>query len=1285
IASCSTTTPPPGPAVSYTVTLPASSAAGASVTANIRALDATEQVATGYTGTATLSSSDAQATFPATVSFTAGAASPTVAFGTVGNQSLTARDSVNNAITGSGSTAVTPGAAAKLKFSAQPSSATAGVAITPAVVVQVTDAFGNLVPSATDTITVALGNNPGGGTLRGTLTATAVGGQATFSTLNVREAAAGYTLSATAPALASATSAAFNIIPDVPVSLRFSGQPSNARAGDPFVPAVAVQILDQYGNVATQAAAQGLVSMALGTNPGSGLLMGTSTQPTAAGTATFANISVNKVGTGYTLVASTGYASVTSTAFSISHNNPHHLAVTAQPGNTTIGIPTSAVNVEVRDAFDNLATGSFAPLTAALRGGASGSALLGTNTQFANAGVASFNDLAVDRAGAAYALDFGSTGLLGTTSTGFDVAARPASATHLVFASHPSNAAAGLAIAPAVRVQAVDDYGNVDATFTGVVTVALGGGNPGATLSGTSSSGAVSGTVVFANLSVDLSGTGYALTANGGGLTPSVSNGFNVRAAPGTRLVFGTQPSNAMAGRGISPAITVQALDDFGNVDTGFTGAVTLTLGGGLTGASLSGATTAAAPGGVATFSGLSVDRAAAGYQLTASSGSLAPATSGGFDVAAAPAARLVFGAQPSNAGAGQAIAPAVTVQAMDAFGNLDTTFTGAVSVSLTGGNPNAVLSGTTVASAVAGVATYSDLSVNRVGNRYQLTAVSSTLNAAGSGTFDVSHAPGTHLVFGGQPSSAVAGQAISPAVTIQVMDDFGNADTTFTGTVTVALSGGNPSAVLSGTASTSAVAGVATFSDLSVDKAGAGYQLDATGTGLTSASSSAFGVRAGPAARLAFIIQPSSGTAGQGLAPAIAVQALDGFGNVDSAFTGVVSVSLGGGATNAVLSGANTAAASGGVATFSGLSIDKAGTGYQLTASSGALTNDTSSAFNVVAAPAARLVFGSQPANAAAGRTIAPAVTVQALDALGNLDTAFNGTVTLVLSGGNPNASLSGTTSTAASSGVATFSDLSVNKSGRGYTLTASASGEASANSAAFTVASGPPSKYAISGIGQSATSSVEMSFVVQALDDQDNLAIDYSGTASVQSDDNAAALPGNVTFSSGVASGVKVTFKTTGLHSLTVTDTSASTLTATAKVVVTNFPQPAVSISDPLNGSEVTGQVPITAQASVATGTTLVNLEIFVDGSSVIKGDTSPLSGSWDVAKLTVGTTHLIHAVVTDAAGNTVASTPLTVVIGGSKGCGCTTGSGGADMALLAALGAMLRAALLRRRRVK
>ena len=69
-------------------------------------------------------------------------------------------------------------------------------------------------------------------------------------------------------------------------------------------PAVTVRLLDHYNNLAT--GYSGSVTLVLGNNPGPGTLGGTTAQPVSGGVASFGNLSINKAGNGYTLVASSG-------------------------------------------------------------------------------------------------------------------------------------------------------------------------------------------------------------------------------------------------------------------------------------------------------------------------------------------------------------------------------------------------------------------------------------------------------------------------------------------------------------------------------------------------------------------------------------------------------------------------------------------------------------------------------------------------------------------------------------------------------------------------------------------------------------------------------------------------------------------------------------------------------------------------------------------------------------------------------------------------------------------
>ena len=85
--------------------------------------------------------------------------------------------------------------------------------------------------------------------------------------------------------------------------------------------------------------------------------------------------------------------------------------------------------------------------------------------------------------------------------------------------------------------------------------------------------------------------------------------------------------------------------------------------------------------------------------------------------------------------------------------------------------------------------------------------------------------APST-LIFTLQPGSASAGAAIPGPPSVAVQDSFGNTVTDSTAAITISI-GTNPSGgILSGTTTRNAVAGVASFSDVSIDRGGNGYTL---------------------------------------------------------------------------------------------------------------------------------------------------------------------------------------------------------------------------------------------------------------------------------------------------------------------------------------------------------------------------------------------------------------------------------------------------------------------------
>jgi len=106
---------------------------------------------------------------------------------------------------------ITSGPAAKLAFTVAPSVVDPIDAITPAVAVTILDTAGNKVWRATNRVTLTLGSDPAGGTLRGTTTVAPSNGVAIFSNLSIDNPGPGYTFAAAAPGLAVETSNAFEV------------------------------------------------------------------------------------------------------------------------------------------------------------------------------------------------------------------------------------------------------------------------------------------------------------------------------------------------------------------------------------------------------------------------------------------------------------------------------------------------------------------------------------------------------------------------------------------------------------------------------------------------------------------------------------------------------------------------------------------------------------------------------------------------------------------------------------------------------------------------------------------------------------------------------------------------------------------------------------------------------------------------------------------------------------------------------------------------------------------
>src|SRR2546427_9502410 len=134
------------------------------------------------------------------------------------------------------------------------------------------------------------------------------------------------------------------------------------------------------------------------------------------------------------------------------------------------------------------------------------------------------------------------------------------------------------------------------------------------------------------------------------------------------------------------------------------------------------------------------------------------------------------------------------------------------------------------------------------------------------------------------------------------------------------------------------------------------------------------------PPARVAFSSSspPSSARAGEPINPPVQVTVRDSAGHVTLRDTLVI-LSLAANPSGDSLRGTKQVRSVNGVATFAEVQLDKAASGYKLTAAAPELHPDTSAAFSVMPAPATVLAFTVPPGATMQDSAIKPPVQVTA------------------------------------------------------------------------------------------------------------------------------------------------------------------------------------------------------------------------------------------------------------------------------------------------------------------
>ncbi|HSP81800.1 MAG TPA: fibronectin type III domain-containing protein, partial [Myxococcaceae bacterium] len=509
----------PAEAASFEVSgVPSPVTAHSSLSPVVTAKDAFGNVVTGYTGTVHFSSDDPDAVLPGDYTFTPAdlgqhAFTDALVLKTVGARTVSVADTTVPALTGTLAVTVEAAVASQLVLSGLPASVVAGE--THSVTVEARDAQGNVATSYRGTVqftsTDAAFVPPAPYTFTG-----ADAGSKTFSVQLLTAGAQGLTVTDDSAPTPLSTTANTTVQPAAAAMLVLSA-PATGTASSPFT--LTVTATDAHGNVAK--GYTGTVhfssSDALATLPADYTFTGAdegsrqfSITPRQAGNSTF---SVEDAGNGLPVANA-----------SVTVSPGPAVAFTLVPSQNPVDAGGSfSLQVTARDQDDNVVTGYTGTVRFASGDAA---AQLPADYTFLAADNGTHSFSVVLKTAGTHALTVAEHPS-GTPSASIDLQVQPGPAGRLEFRAQPANGTVRAAL-PEVVVAITDDHGNVIATDSTAVTVALVGGNPAASLGGTKTASPVDGLARFSDLSVDQEGTGFQLQATGGALAQASSSAFEI-------------------------------------------------------------------------------------------------------------------------------------------------------------------------------------------------------------------------------------------------------------------------------------------------------------------------------------------------------------------------------------------------------------------------------------------------------------------------------------------------------------------------------------------------------------------------------------------------------------------------------------------------------------------------------------------------------------------------------------------------------------------------------------
>lgn len=892
----------------------------------------------------------------------------------------------------------------------QPTTSAAGATISPSPTVKLEDALGEPVQGVEITATINNNSFKGGST---TIVTTNSSGLAVFDNLAINTAASGYqiTFDADAPLVNNRTSGAFTINASTAADMTITQQPPGTiTAGSAITPAPSVTIVDEFGNPKSG------VSVTVSLNKNS-FASGTTTISTnSSGGASFSNLIINQAATNYIITFNADAAGIddlNSNVLNVNAAAASNMTITTQPGESVAeGIISGPPTVNITDNFGNPISGINVTVSET---GNSYTFDAGTLTKSTNSsGNAAFNDLQIDTPDTEYRLTFDAdaAGVSDVNSDLFDVIAAGGTMT---VTQQPSTTEAGEIITPAPSITLLD---GLDDPIEGVnVTVSL---NKHSFASGTLTVATnSSGVAVFNDLVVETADTDYQILfdADLSGVSDVFSNNFEIQRSVAASMSVTIQPNNSVAGNVVAGPPTVTIVDDFGNPVPGIDISVSLNNNSFDDGTY----TVASDSNGEAVFNDLVIETAATAYQIIfdADASGVSNINTNNFNITAAAASSMSITTQPGTSTAGVAVSPNPVVLVVDAFGNPKSGVD--VTASL---NKSSFAGGSTliVTSNSSGEAIFNNLKINTTDTGYEITFNAPSISAVTTNPFEV----------------------------IQPDPDFGSVELEYrvieTDNVTNAIRFGFRITNKSGV-------------DLTLEDLEIRYWLTSEPPGTDSYTGENVSIGAGNISGVPGVIE---GEEYMGL-----FISSDAVISVGQGGDGVTPNFLPDQANTGVIEGRINDSAWGNYTQSDDYSFDSSVTSYA-----------TFQQINVYykgilvwgEQPAAveggvELEFNQQPTETVQSEIIDPPVTVRILDRDGNLVSNDDDTEVTISIENDPstNATLNGTTTVTAVSGVATFNNLSINNVGFGYTLRAIAADMDEDTSASFDILSAVD--YTISG----------------------------------------------------------------------------------------------------------------------------------------------------------------------------------------------------------------------------